>query len=251
MLRAVFAFLALAAGPAFGQAPVRLDVVATDPPPGSRLQRGEVFYAVVQYQADREIHIWGRAKGAERTPGKSHPSPAYGPGSGEALVWFTLDVPGKVDIMRIQAVPRGRDAAVAEIEFPVNLRWEDNAMRNPKAAWVDPMLADLQQRVEEHVLTSASPAWDVLSMLVFACTPSYLLVQAFAFWRMRGRYRLAFWLPVAFMAIVYAVALMGAATGSNLAPIWIVFASPVALIYVIVLLTFDFRRTSHASGAHR
>src|SRR5262245_7975672 len=117
MLRAVFAFLALAAGPAFGQAPVQLQVVETDPPAGSRLTRGEAFYARVHYETDREIHIWGRAKSTERTPGKSHPSPAYGPGSGEALVWFTLDVPGKVDIMRIQAVPRGRDAAVAEIEF--------------------------------------------------------------------------------------------------------------------------------------
>jgi heme A synthase len=113
------------------------------------------------------------------------------------------------------------------------------------------MAAELQQRVQEHVLTSVSPAWDVFGMLVFACTPAYLLVQAFAFWRMRGRYRLAFWLPVGAMALVYLAALLGVMAGSNLAPIWVVFASPLALIYVIVLLTFDFWRTSHASRAHR
>lgn len=251
MLRAVLAFFVLGAGLAFAQAPVRLDLVVTDPPPGSRLQRGEAFYARVKYQTDREIHIWGRGVGAERTPGKSHPSPVYGPGNGEALIWFTLDVPGKIDVMRIQAVPQGRDAAVAQIEFPVNLRWEDNAPRNPKAPWVDPMLADLQHRVQEHVVSSAGTGWDVFATLLIGCTPAYLALQAFAFWRMRSRYGFAFWLPVVAMALVYLAALLGVMAGSNLAPIWVVFASPLALIYVIVLLTFDFWRTSHASRAHR
>jgi hypothetical protein len=250
MLRAALVFVAMA-GPAFAQAPVHLYLVDTDPPVGSRLSRGEAFYARVQYQTDREIHIWGRGQGVEHTAGKSHPSPVYGPGSGEALIWFTLDVPGTVDVMRIQAVPRGREAAVAQLEYTVKLRWEDNAPKLPRAAWVDPMLVDLQQRVQEHVVSSAGTGWNALATLLFACTPAYLLAQGFAFWRMRGRYGRAFWLPVGAMALVYLVALIGAMAGSNLAPIWVVFASPLALIYVIVLLTFDFRRTSHASGAHR
>jgi hypothetical protein len=250
MLRAALASIALA-GLASAQQPVSLYLVETDPPVGSRLQRGEAFYARVQYQTDREIHIWGRGVGTEPTSGKSHPSPVYSPGSGEALIWFTLDVPGKIDVMRIQAVPRGHEAAVAAVDFPVNLRWEDNAPKLPRAAWVEPMVADLQQRVQEHVVSSAGTGWNVFALLLFAATPAYLALQAFAFWRMRGRYGLAFWLPVGAMALVYLVALLGAMAGSNLAPIWVVFASPLALIYVIVLLILDFRRTSHASGAHR
>jgi hypothetical protein len=249
MLRAALALIA-ASGLASAQAPVHLYLVDTDPPVGSRLQRGEAFYARVQYQTDREIHIWGRAVGAERTPGKSHPSPVYGPGNGEALIWFTLEVPGTVDVMRIEAVPRGGEAAVAELEYAVKLRWESNAPKLPRAAWVDPMVVELQQRVQEHVLSSAGTGWNVFATLLIACTPAYLALQGFAFWRMRGRYGLAFWLPVGFMALVYLVALLGALAGSNLAPIWVVFASPLALIYVIVLLIRDFRRTSHASGAH-
>ena len=91
--------------------------------------------------------------------------------------------------------------------------------------------------------------WDGLATLAIACAPAYLLAQAFAFWRLRGRYGRAFWIPVWAMALIYLVALLGLLAGSNLAPIWVVFASPLALIYVIVLLTLDFRRTSHASGA--
>ena len=246
MLHAALALIAVT-GLASAQAPVHLYLLDTDPPVGSRLQRGEAFYARVQYQTDREIHIWGRGVGTERTSGKSHPSPVYVPGSGEALIWFTLDVPGKVDVMRIQAVPRGREAAVAALEFPVNLRWEDNAPKLPRAAWVDPMVADLQQQVQEHVLSSAGTGWNVFALLLFASTPAYLAVQAFAFWRMRGRYGLAFWLPVGAMALVYLVALLGAMAGSNLAPIWVVFASPFALIYVIVLLARDYLRRAPAA----
>jgi hypothetical protein len=246
MLRAALALIAVA-GLASAQAPVHLYLLDTHPPVGSRLQRGEAFYARVQYQTDREIHIWGRGKGTERTPGKSHPSPVYGPGSGEALIWFTLDVPGTVDVLRIQAVPRGREAAVAELEFAVKLRWEDSAPKLPRADWVDPMLLELQQRVQEHVVSSAGTGWNLLATLLIACTPAYLVVQGFAFWRMRGRYRLAFWLPVGVMALVYLVALLGAAAGSGLAPIWVLFASPFALIYVIVLLARDFLRRAPAA----
>ena len=251
MLRAALALLAAAslnAGLVSAQAPVHLYLLATDPPTGSRLQRGEAFYARVQYQTDREIRIWGRGKGADKTPGKSHPSPVYGPGSGEALVWFTLDVPGKIDVMRVEAVPPGRQEAVAVAEFPVSLRWEDGAPKHARAPWVDPMAANLQEQVQDRLLSATSgPGWDIFMVLLLACTPGYLAAQAFAFWRMRGRYGVAFWLPVGAMALVYLVVLVGILAGSNIAPIWIVFTSPLALIYVIVLLTLDFRRTSHAA----
>jgi len=239
------------AGPALAQAPVSLQVVVTDPPQGSRLQRGEAFYARVQYQTDREIRIWGRGKEAALAPGKSHPSPVYGPGSGEALVWFSLDVPGKIDIMRIQAVPLGREDAVAVLEVPVNLRWENVAPKHGRAAWVDPMSADQQRRVQENLSPPSGLGWDIFTALILASTPGYLLLQGFAFWRMRGRTGVAFWLPVGVMALVYLVALIAVLAGSNIAPIWVVFMSPIALIYVIVLLILDFRRTSHASGTQR
>jgi hypothetical protein len=226
---------------------VRLQLAAIDPPASSRLKLGEAFYARVLYETDREIRIWGRAKGADKMPGKSHPSPVYGPGSGDALIWFSLDVPGAVEVLRIQAVPRDSEAAVAELEFPVKLRWEDDAPRLPRAVWVGPMVAEHQQRVQEHVLSAPSTGWNVFAMLLFACTPAYLALQAFAFWRMRRRYSLAFWLPVGAMGSVYVLALLGAMAGSDLAPIWVVFASPLALMYVIVLLARDFLRRAPAA----
>jgi hypothetical protein len=254
MWRATVSLIAVAslcAGVAHPQAPARLQIVETDPPAGSRLKPGEAFYARVLYESDREIRIWGRGKGAALMPGKSHPSPAYGPGRGEALVWFTLDVAGKIEAMRIEAVPPGSDAAVSVLEVPVRLEWANDAPARTRASWVEPMAADLQGQVQQRTFVPSGSGWDALVMLLFACVLGYPLAQGFAFWRMRRRYGFAFWLPVGAMALVYLVALLGALAGSNLAPIWVVFTSPVALIYVIVLLSFDFWRTSHASGTHR
>jgi hypothetical protein len=251
MLRAALVLMAVA-GQASAQAPVHLYLIATDPPAGSTLQRGEAFYARVQYQTDREIRIWGRGKDAGKTPGKSHPSPVYAPGAGEALVWFTLDVPGKIDVMRVEAVPPDRQDAVAAAEFPVKLRWEDGAPARARAPWVEPMTAELQERVQDRLLSATSgPGWDIFVALLLACGPGYLAAQAFAFWRMRGRYSIAFWLPVGAMALLILATLVAVLAGSNIAPIYLVFASPFALIYVIVLLILDFRRTSHASGTQR
>jgi len=251
MLRAALALIAaagLSTGPASAQAPVHLYLLATDPPTGSTLQRGEAFYARVQYQTDREIRIWGRGKGVDKVPGKSHPSPVYGPGAGEALVWFTLDVPGKIDVMRVEAVPPDRQEAVAAAEFPVKLRWEEGAPKHARAPWVDPMAADLQEQVQDRLASATSgTGWDIFMVLLLASTPGYLAAQAFAFWRMRGRYGVAFWLPVGAMALVYLFVLLGVLAGSNIAPMWVVFLSPIALIYVIVLLILDFRRSSHAA----
>ena len=113
------------------------------------------------------------------------------------------------------------------------------------------MAADLQQQVQERIASSAGPGWDILFALLLACSPGYPVAQGFALWRMRGRYSVAFWLPVGAMALVYLATLIAVLAGSNIAPIYIVFASPLALIYVIVLLILDFRRTSHASAAQR
>ena len=47
-----------------------------------------------------------------------------------------------------------------------------------------------------------------------------------------GAWRLAAWVPVAAMAAAVAVAVLGSLAGSNLAPIWIVFALPLCLVWL-------------------
>ena len=77
---------------------------------------------------------------------------------------------------------------------------------------------------------------DAIFDLFFAAMPLFLFggiaAQWFALRRFRGGWRLAAWVPVAVMGAAVAVAVLGVMAGSNLAPIWVVFALPLCLIWL-------------------
>ena len=72
--------------------------------------------------------------------------------------------------------------------------------------------------------------------------------QWLALRRFEGGWRLAAWIPVLSMGAAIAAGVFGAIAGSNLAPIWIVFALPQCLLWlaglwlvraIVVLVTPD------------
>lgn len=77
---------------------------------------------------------------------------------------------------------------------------------------------------------------DAIFDLFFAAMPLLLIGGIVAQWlalrRFEGGWRLAAWVPVAVMGAALAVAVLGVAAGSNLAPIWVVFALPVCLLWL-------------------
>ena len=56
--------------------------------------------------------------------------------------------------------------------------------------------------------------------------------QWLALRRFEGGWRLAAWVPVVGMGAAVGVGVLGAMAGSNLAPIWIVFALPLCLVWL-------------------
>lgn len=62
-----------------------------------------------------------------------------------------------------------------------------------------------------------------------------VVMQWQALRRFSGAWRAAAWVPVAAMGTAVAVAVLGGLAGSNLAPIWIVFALPLCLVWLAVL----------------
>lgn len=81
----------------------------------------------------------------------------------------------------------------------------------------------------------------------------YVIAQAIALFRLRGQARIWAAAPIPFMAVVLYVTLDAFAQQSNLWPIVMIFASPVALAYVLVvgLVAFFVRRRArvHSGGA--
>ena len=64
---------------------------------------------------------------------------------------------------------------------------------------------------------------------------AWLILQALALWKLRGKWRVAAWIPFAGICVAFAVAVLGGLAGSNIAPIWVVFTLPLALLWIMIL----------------
>jgi hypothetical protein len=71
--------------------------------------------------------------------------------------------------------------------------------------------------------------------VVLLMAAAWLALQALALWKLRGAWRLAAWVPLAAMGLALAVAILGVLAGSDLAPIWVVFALPFCLLWIATL----------------
>ncbi|MGB3387899.1 MAG: hypothetical protein WBA88_07975 [Pseudaminobacter sp.] len=63
----------------------------------------------------------------------------------------------------------------------------------------------------------------------------WLVLNGTAIWAFGGKWRTAALIPAAAMALAIAVAVFGILGGSNLAPIWVVFALPLCLAWILAL----------------
>jgi hypothetical protein len=76
----------------------------------------------------------------------------------------------------------------------------------------------------------------ILTILAFLSVPGYLILQIIAWWKLRGTAQLLACVPLLFMLPIYCFCLYALSRGSNLWPLWAIFASPVA--FLITLLVF-------------
>jgi hypothetical protein len=84
--------------------------------------------------------------------------------------------------------------------------------------------------------------------LCFLGVPAYPLLQFFALWKLRGPARLLSALPLSFMLPVYAFSLFALSQGSSLWPLYAVFASPVAFVITLAVVTIARRQSRRAAA---
>ncbi len=63
----------------------------------------------------------------------------------------------------------------------------------------------------------------------------WIVMQVLALRRLSGGWRVAAWVPALAMAAAVVVAVVGVLGGSNLAPIWVVFALPLCFAWLALL----------------
>lgn len=175
-------------------------------------------------------------------------SPRYAPGSGETIAWFGFDKPQTID--EIRAVANDfRGNVFAEHSIAQTLSWREGAGAPEKADWVEPLL-----KAEKNVVLEppaeygwfASVVGAVVGPLFFLLVPLSVGLQIYA-WRTLdgGPRRLACGSGYVMGALWVFVLLTGLA-GSHLSPIWLVFLSPLFVLFLGGLLVVGRRQGSGA-----
>jgi hypothetical protein len=74
--------------------------------------------------------------------------------------------------------------------------------------------------------------WDMGPLVLFAL---WLALQWLALTRMTGGWRVAAWVPAIALGAAFAIAVLGVLAGSDLAPIWVVLALPLCVVWLLAL----------------
>jgi len=229
-----------AAGMASAQ--VTLDVLDVNPKSPATLGKYQNFSLRISYTCDRPISLRAQAfyEGA-RVPAMNGGSPLYDAGSGEAFFWLAATGTGSVDEILITA--DGKDGKrLAQITYPVNLNWTVEPDENPPRApdWVKRMKEEQESKIaaQSASYNHGATGWAMIGLgsLIMLCVPAYFVVQVALLRRLQDKWRKAAAAPLVPMGFVLAYTAWAYHDGSNLYPVVLIFASPLALIYLVVVL---------------
>ena len=239
--------LAILANFGAAQTPPVVRVTGVTPEPAGTLARGQNFYARVAYESDQPLRFQaaGYFEGAKHGQLAMNPSGVLPAGAGESIVWVFAHQDTRIDELRVRVF----DASwkeLFEVPVPAAIEWRAGAAEAPEAPWAAELSAAQQRAVSEAIQQEPQAKnlfqkiWfalvTVLVPVAFLSLPAYPLFQFYALWKLRGTMRWLSALPLLLMLPVYGHSLYALSKGSNLWPIYVIFASPVALILLIAVM---------------
>lgn len=230
-----------------------VEIKGLTPDPATRLAPQQSLYVRVAYAHSQPLRFQaaGYRDGQKRDQMMTNTAPVHPAGQGEAIVWLAGDAGARIDEIRVHVFDR---AWTPLGEFPVTFAAEWHAAQPdaPTAPWAAAMIAAQATLPTVHENTSTSWLDNVITALLtvlvpfaFLSVPAYPAVQIVALMRLRGSIRLLSAAPVAFMLPVYAYCLFALTQGSNLWPLYAIFASPAALLLTGTVLIVGLRRQRH------
>jgi len=243
----VFAFLAVFALSDAAAEPVSISVAQSSAAPGASLPRWGAIYLDIAYSADQPVRIQAQGFNGNASPkGQAmNASVAYPAGDGHALAWISFSEPAEIDRIRITLYDTNFKPLAATDE-PFQARWsaEPAATKAPQPKWVVSLRQEEDRIAAEY--TAAHPpqpdfAGTLLFILMYLSVPAYFVAQAYCAVRFSGGWRVAALAPLILMAPVLAFTVFAGAAGSNLWPLYLLFAAPFGTLYFIGL--FAVRRT--------
>lgn len=255
LIRGIMLLAVITAWPALALAEIKLQIIATDPLPPAVLGRWEHYSVLVSYDTDRPFYLRGDVfLGGRRVTSITGGSWRLEPGTGETIFWFAYTEPAQVDQVVVWAEDAQTRAAMAQTRIDVALRWTGvpPGAARPRPEWVERLMAVQEARSEaEYQAYMNRPRpwwqWGIFFAMIWSA-PGYLVAQVLALWRLRGGWRLAAAIPTVPMALVLGYTFVAYRAGSNLFPLVLIFTSPLALAYLVVVLLASRRARQPARG---
>lgn len=213
-----------------------LEVLEADPPAGAVLPFNGSQSLKIAYTAAEPIRI--QAEGyfqGVAVKDISNPSPVYPAGEGEGIVWISYRTAQQIDEIKVTASD-ARWKALTTVSIPHVASWHPGAASLPADPWVSKLNAIQQTMIRDSVSqshSSDSVLWTLLPAILFLSVPGYLVLQIVSL-KLDGWKSLSC-LPLLAMIPLLAYTVYAYAMQSNLWPLLLIFASPVALIYLLAL----------------
>ncbi len=230
--------------PAIASAGNQVRLTETDPASPATLGYWEEFYLRIGYTSDRPIRVRAEAFCAgKRVTEITSGSLLYPAGTGEAFFWLAYTRAQHVDTIQITATDDQMRATFAQTNVPVDLTWTGvrSAATRVKADWVKHALADQGHREKAAFAAHMKQPVPLMASLIFLLVvwsiPAYFVLQIVLLWRLRDGWRRAVALPVIPMLAAVAYTIYAYKDGSNLFPLVLIFTAPIALIYLLIVLT--------------
>jgi hypothetical protein len=231
-----------------------LSVAQSSEETGAALPRWGTIYLDVAYSADQPVRIQAQGFSADASPkGQAmNASVEYPAGDGDALAWISFSEPAEIDRIQITLYDKNFKP-LAAIEEPFRASWgaEPAATRPAQPEWVV-SLRQKEERIAAEYASAHPPASDpvgnIMVFLMFLSVPAYFVAQALGAFLWRGRWRVAAMAPLVVMAPVLAFTVFALAAGSNLWPLYLIFAAPCAMLYFIGLFSARFALGARFSG---
>lgn len=239
---ALLAFAGLAAGTAPAQqAPsVTIELRAIDPADASIVPLDRPVYGHIVYTADAPVRlVLTGYRNGQPVAGTNSGSPQYAPGSGETTAWFSFRDPQWIDEIRAEATSvDGWGTVIAHATLMRTVEWRAGAAAHAKAEWVDIISQAPKNIIEPPPPEVSFLDWIVISIVQFAflIVPLSVILQIYAWWKLEGRHKQLARISGYLMAALWLFVIVTGMAGSNLSPIWLVFLSPVFLVFLLMLI---------------
>ena len=230
------------------------DLINLDPGQDAVLSSREPLYLRLRYRSATPIHILlsGYYRG-EVVHGFRHDSEELFPaGNREVTVWLAYPSAARIDQVEVRILNANK-ARLAATTFPIDAEWTDanrsdaGAERQTKS-WVAELTPGQRERMAER-LRGASEAggFDPFD-LIFLSVPGYFLLQAALTLWTSGGWRKASLVPAVIMVPIVGFTALAFAAQSNLWPLLLILAAPLAFLYLVLLtVILLLRRVSRAA----